>query len=231
MGLKIKGLLFDKDGTLFDFHASWGPWLAGFIAELTHGKPHQARLAEALGFDLSTQRFLPASVFVHDTLEEILDVMLPHIPDWNRADMKEFAILETEKVPQTPIVPLVDLLEKFRLGGLVLGVATNDNEAPAIAQLKTAGIAQLFDFIAGYDSGFGGKPATGMQIAFCTKLGLDAKSVAMVGDSLHDMVSGRDAGMMTIGVLTGTTARADLEGVADVVLEDISDIPAYLAQL
>jgi len=224
--MSIKALLFDKDGTLFDFHRSWGPWLAGFLRETATGKTQA--MAEALGFDQKTERFLPGSVFVHDTLEEILDALIPHMNGWTRAELEAFAITETAKVPQVPTVPLAPLLTAFKARGLGLGIATNDNEAPAKAQLQTAGIIDYFDFIAGYDSGFGGKPATGMQQAFCAASGLTASEVAMVGDSLHDMTSGRDAGMATIGVLTGTTSRAALEAVADVVLADIGEILGWL---
>ena len=226
--MSIEGLLFDKDGTLFDFHRSWGPWLDGFLNEVSQDQAHHARLAEALGFDAIAQRFLPGSVFVHDTLEEILDAVIPHLPRWEREELEAFAIRETAKVPQIPTVPLAPLLDTFRTRGLVLGIATNDNEAPAKAQLQAAGIIEYFDFLAGYDSGHGGKPATGMQRAFCAASGLAPENVAMVGDSLHDMTSGRDAGMTTIGVLTGTTSREALATVADVVLADIGEIDGWL---
>ena len=222
--MTLRGLLFDKDGTLFDFHRSWGPWLAGFLAEVSSDKPHAMRLAEALGFEQKTQTFHPGSVFVHDTLEEIMDAVLPHLPNWKRSALEAYAIAETAKVPQVPTVPLSPLLSGFKARGLVLGVATNDNEHPARTQLEAAGVLGYFDFIAGYDSGYGGKPATGMQHAFCAAHGLAPSEVAMVGDSLHDMTSGRDAGMVTVGVLTGTTSRAELEAVADVVLADIGEI-------
>jgi len=42
------------------------------------------------------------------------------------------------------------------------------------------------------------------------------------------MTSGRDAGMVTVGVLTGTTSRAELEAVADVVREDIGKLEGWL---
>ncbi len=222
--MKLRGLLFDKDGTLFDFHRSWGPWLAGFLAEVSSDKPHAAQLAEALGFNQKSQTFRPGSVFVHDTLEEIMDAVLPHLPNWERAALEAYAIRETALVPQVPTVPLAPLLSGFQARGLVLGVATNDNEAPARSQLEAAGVQHHFAFIAGYDSGFGGKPATGMQRAFCATHKLAPSEVAMVGDSLHDMTSGRDAGMVTVGVLTGTTSRAELEAVADVVLADIGEL-------
>jgi phosphoglycolate phosphatase len=227
--MTLRGLLFDKDGTLFDFHRSWGPWLAGFITEISSDETQRLQLATALGFELAPQIFRPDSVFVHDTLEEIMAAVLPHLPNWDRARLEAYAIRESAQVPQVPTTPLQPLLMRFKAGGLVLGVATNDNEHPARAQLEAAGVLGYFDFIAGYDSGFGGKPASGMQHAFCAAHGLPPAEVAMVGDSLHDMISGRNAGMRTIGVLTGTTRREDLAEVADVVLADISEIEGWLA--
>ena len=34
---KVDGLLFDKDGTLFDFHKTWNPWAVGLIRDLAEG--------------------------------------------------------------------------------------------------------------------------------------------------------------------------------------------------
>ncbi len=226
--MKLRGLLFDKDGTLFDFHRSWGPWLAGFLDGLASSPTHSQEIARALGFDSRLQIFHPGSTFVHDTLEEILDVLLQYLPRWERGTLETLAIRETAEVPQVPVTALAPLLTDLKARNLVLGIATNDNEYPAKTQLTAAGVADKFDFIAGYDSGYGGKPATGMQMAFCAAHGLHPAEVAMIGDSLHDMISGRDAGMVTIGVLTGTTSRAELETVADVVLADIGRLEGWL---
>ena len=50
----------------------------------------------------------------------------------------------------------------------------------------------------------------------------------MVGDSTHDLIAGRAARMHTIGVLTGLAPRSELAPYADVILPDISHIPAHL---
>ena len=52
----------------------------------------------------------------------------------------------------------------------------------------------------------------------------------MVGDSRHDLIAGRAAGMRTIGVLTGMARAEDLADLADVVLPDIGHIPVWLAR-
>ena len=50
----------------------------------------------------------------------------------------------------------------------------------------------------------------------------------MIGDSTHDLHSGREAGMFTIGVLTGPATAEDLAPHADVVLANIGHIPQWL---
>jgi phosphoglycolate phosphatase len=92
-------------------------------------------------------------------------------------------------------------------------------------------VLDAFDFIAGFDSGFGGKPAPGQLLRFCEDLMLKPAHCAMVGDSLHDLHAGRAAGMTTIGVLTGPASRADLAPHADFVMDTIAEIPTWLDQL
>ena len=125
-------------------------------------------------------------------------------------------------------IPLVPFLNGLRARGLKLGVATNDAEAPAVAHLSAVGAAECFDFICGSDSGFGGKPAPGQIVGFCAAMGIPSDSVVMVGDSLHDLKAGKAAGCICVGVLTGLATRQELAPYADVVLDDIGQIPTWL---
>ena len=130
-----------------------------------------------------------------------------------------------------PMVPAVDLplvLAGLKAKGLALGLATNDTEVPARAHLGGAGVTHLFDFVAGCDSGFGGKPEPGQLLAFAAHVQLAPAQIAMVGDSLHDLEAARRAGMMAVGVLTGPATRADLTPHADVVLATIADLGAWI---
>jgi phosphoglycolate phosphatase len=40
----IDGLLFDKDGTLFDFRVSWGRWAREFLIRIATDAAHARRL-------------------------------------------------------------------------------------------------------------------------------------------------------------------------------------------
>ncbi len=228
-GEEIRGLIFDKDGTLFDFHATWSVWFASFIPEIAGGDAGlEAALARALHFDLAAARFAKTSPMIAGTMEDFDATVLSVIPELDPHELRRNILASTALAEQVEAVPLIPLLDRLRAGGLTLGVATNDSEFPARTHLERAGILDRFAFIAGYDSGHGAKPAPGMLAAFCAVTGIAARHCAMIGDSTHDLDSGRAAGMRTVAVLTGVAGRADLEPHADVVLEHIGELPAWL---
>jgi phosphoglycolate phosphatase len=225
----IRGLVFDKDGTLFDFHATWAAWTAGLIDELAAGAPASAaRLADRLGFDLAGARFEQGSPMIAGTMEVVIDAVLGALPHLDETALRRMIIETSAAAPQVEAAPLAPLLDRLRGAGLRLGLATNDSEAPALAHLGRAGVLDRFDFVAGYDSGHGAKPGPGQLLAFCAATGLPPAACAMIGDSTHDLDSGRAAGMTTIAVLTGPASRDDLAPHADVVLPDIAHLPAWL---
>lgn len=225
----INGILFDKDGTLFDFHATWSDWTQDLLQELSRGDSMRAaRLAAVLGYDLTLCRFSPESIVIAHTPEEVASALLPHLPGQTPASLVARMNVISAAAPQVAALPLPPLLTDLRARGLRLGVATNDSESAAQAHLQAAGITDFFDFVAGFDSGHGGKPAPGMLLAFADRFGLDPREVLMVGDSLHDLIAGRAAGMRTVAVLTGLATEAELAPLAEAVLPDIGHLPVWL---
>lgn len=226
----ISGLLFDKDGTLFDFGATWEGWAEAFLLRsCANDRARATSIGQHIGFDLTNRQFQPDSIVIADTPAEIAKAMIPHLPETTYDQLLATLNYEAEQVSQIEVVPLVPYLEHLRGAGMRLGVATNDAISPALAHLDSVGIRGHFDFIAGSDSGFGAKPAPGQLLGFAKAVGLDPTVIAMVGDSAHDLVAGRAAGMMTIGVLTGYAGENDLAPYADVVLPDIGHIPGWIA--
>ena len=227
--MQIDGLLFDKDGTLFDFGATWNGWAQRVIATLAQGDGARAEaLATAVRFDLGAGRFHRDSPVIAGTNREVAELLATVLPGRAVPELELLLIDHSETAEQAPAVPLAPFLDGLRGRGLRLGVMTNDAEASAHAHLGRAGVADRFDFIAGFDSGHGAKPAPGPLLAFARATGLDPARVAMVGDSTHDLLAGRAAGMRTVGVLTGMAGAEDLAPLADVVLPDIGHIPAWL---
>ena len=115
--------------------------------------------------------------------------------------------------------------------GLRLGVATNDSERSARRHIAALGLEEAIEFVAGYDSGHGGKPEPGMVLAFARHLGVAPERIAMVGDSRYDLEAGRAAGALTVAVLTGPANRDELAPHADYVVDGLAALPALFAGL
>ena len=224
----IDGIIFDKDGTLFDFRLSWGRWTTELVRTLAPNPQQAEKLAQVIGFDLATGDFAPDSPVISATPHEIAQTMLPYLPGHSLTGLADQMNTLSAATEMSPAVDLVPLLTALRARGLKIGLATNDTEAPARAHLAAAGILQLFDFVSGCDSGYGGKPAPGQLLAFAAAFGLDVDRVAMVGDSQHDLIAGRSAGMYAVAVLTGIAGAAELEPHADAVLQNINSLPNWI---
>lgn len=226
---KIQAVLFDKDGTLFDFTASWSGWTRILLADLSRNQGVPAStLARALAFDLATGRFAQNSPVIAGTVDDCAALLSPHLPDMSQRQLVAHLLATSAQAEMIPAVPLAPLLDGLRAQGLTLGVATNDGESSARAHLDRAGITQRFAQILGYDSGYTPKPAPDMLLGFAARTGIAPDSVAMVGDSLHDLIAGRAAGMQTIGVLTGPATAETLAPHADIILPDIGHLPDLL---
>ncbi|MFT6773863.1 MAG: phosphoglycolate phosphatase [Paracoccaceae bacterium] len=233
----IRGILFDKDGTLFDFNATWRGVMQAALAALAPGDPARAdAMALAVGYDPATGSFVAGSAIVAGSTADVAQAWAPFLPDRPlKALEREINSYSTGAGSGTLAPASADLpalLDVLRGMGLALGVATHDSEAGARHHLEEVGALDRFDFIAGYDSGHGLKPGPGMVLAFCAHTGLAPSEVAMIGDSLHDLGAGRSAGAgLVVGVLTGPAVEEELSPMADLVLPSIEALPGALARM
>ncbi|MFP4275660.1 MAG: HAD family hydrolase [Paracoccaceae bacterium] len=226
---RADGILFDKDGTLFGFHATWAAWARKVISELSGGDPALERaLAAATRFDLEAGAFHPDSPVIAGTNRQAAELVAAVLPDAEVAAIETYLMYSAAEAPLAPAVPLAPLLDGLAARGLALGVMTNDTEFGARAHLRAAAVEDRFAFIAGFDSGHGAKPAPDPLLAFAHAAGLAPARVVMVGDSTHDLVAGRAAGMQCVAVLTGMAEAAELAPHADAVLPDIGHLPRWL---
>ena len=232
---RIRAVLFDKDGTLIDFRATWLPAYEAIVRRLVDSDEQAVdRLLTAGGYDRASGRIDPSSVLAAGTNAEIAAVWADLIGHGDVAALASQVNREFMLHAETSLVAVTDLpalFRRLRQNGLRLGVATNDSEQALRAQIRRLEIDGLIDFFCGYDSGHGAKPGPGMVEAFGRALDLPAAAIAVVGDSLHDLDMARAAGAgLTIGVLTGASPRETLAPHADHVIASIAELEALLAR-
>ena len=227
--MQINGIVFDKDGTLFHFGETWNVWCEQIIRELSQGDVAlREAISDAIDYDLYTCSFRPESLAISGTTREIAQAIVSLIPNMKVTKLEALLNSRSTAAPLAEVTPLKAFLNRLTSGGIKVGVVTNDAEESALRQLKQVEVEDELSFIAGYNSGFGAKPNSGPLLAFAKAVTLPPAKIAIVGDSLHDMIAGRSAGMKTIAVLTGLADQDELAPHADVILGDISEIPAYL---
>ncbi len=119
----------------------------------------------------------------------------------------------------------VDAVRALKDRGLALAIVTSKLNAGAVRGLDHAGYRGMFEVIIGVDDVVEHKPHPAPVLAALAKLGRDATSAVMVGDSPHDLASGRAAGTRTAAVSWGPFPRAELERMKpDVWLETTAEI-------
>lgn len=233
--MPLAGLLFDKDGTLVDFDRTWGAAAFPVMWRMSGGDDASLRrLADAMHYDLDLRRFRPTSPLIGGSPAEILAAWggaLGRLDDATLlAELNALFAAET-LASLMPIGDPIVVLDALRDRGFALGLATNDSEASARAQLAALGLDGHMSFVAGYDSGHGGKPEPGMVLAFAAVLGVEPARVALVGDTTHDLRAARAAGALAIAVLSGPATRDVLAPEADHVIDSVADLPDLLAAL
>ena len=235
MSLAIRGILFDKDGTLLDFDATWLPAYrrgAEAVAGLVGGVRAESLLA-AGGFDAASGRCAPRSVLArrHEPGDRrSMGAALCARCGRRCAGEIEREFFEAAGRDAVPVTDLDAFFAALAARGFVLGVATMDGEAAARAALDRLGAGRHLAFLCGGDSGWGTKPGPGMVHAFLAATGLRAGEVMVVGDTPHDMEMGRAAGVgRRVAVLTGAGSRAVLEPLADHVVASIEALDGVLS--
>lgn len=225
----IKAVIFDKDGTLFDFSTTWEVWAAAFLRRIAVSDAQAELLGHRVGFDIEAQKFQPNSIAIAGTPMDVALALAPDLPEMTLDELLDVLNEEAAVAPQAEVLPLLPFLRELRGMALKLGVVTNDAETPARAHLAAAHVEDGFDFIAGFDSGFGAKPDPGQLLACANAMHLAPEHIVMVGDSTHDLIAAQRAGMRAVGVLTGPAPYETLAPYADDVLSDISRLPDWIS--
>jgi phosphoglycolate phosphatase-like HAD superfamily hydrolase len=225
-------VVFDKDGTLLDFHAMWGGWARelGLRLEGVARRPVSPDVFAAIGFDPVTGRIAPRGPLAASTMAGIADLVATVLRRWcpRPSDARwvvEQAWFEPDPVATAvPVADLPSLFSNLRDQGKRLAIATNDEREPTTRTLEALGVAGLVDGLSCADDGLAVKPAPDAVLALCAGLDLRTSRTAVVGDLPADLAMGRAAGAaLVVGVLSGLGSREDLAD-ADLLLDSVASL-------
>jgi pyrophosphatase PpaX len=210
----VRTILFDLDGTLIDsvrlILDSYHHTLA------THGLPPRSDEEWLRGVGT------PLSVQFADWKDEpgTLDALIATYRAYNLAHHDRMV----------SVYPgIVDAVAAIRAAGRRTGLVTSKNRNGALRGLTLVKLEGMMDVLVCADEVTNPKPHPEPVEKAVALLGADLETTVYVGDSIHDMASGRAAGVRTAAVLWGPFGRGHLEGAApDYWLERPADLLTLL---
>lgn len=238
--LSAELIIFDKGGTLIDFHEMWSDWTVELARRLeaAAGLVLADRLFDALGFDSDTRWIDPKGKLALDSMAGLRAGVVDLLCECNLTLQSAEQVVAAVWYAPDPVAearPLVDILGLFnalRAHGLKIAIATMDDRAPTEAVLAALGVKDLVDAVVCADDGLPPKPAPDMVWAVCRATGVDPAQAVVVGDAVTDVQMARAAGAgWVVGVLSGVTPQEMLAPQVDMLLPSAAELvkepPSY----
>ena len=237
--MSIKGILFDKDGTLLDFEALWVKVVYITVCELLEHFSVSEEYADTMMKSIGVENGCASieSVFCcgayDDTAKTLYDCFCKYKAGISYEEFKEFTegamaknFPKGEVKPVSQNLPLV--LSSLKNEGITIGVVTNDDRSSTEKCLSELGISNYFDFLSTYDNALPAKPQPARLWDFCDRYGFKPSEVIMVGDTVNDMQFAKNAGATAVGISADSGNRMILERKADYVIENISELFSFI---
>jgi len=209
-------LLFDLDGTLIDsielILGAMRHAFTGFGGEA----PTDEQWRSGIGIPLHTalRRYTPDEAEVERLFGRYREYQLEHHDRLVR-----------------PYDGIVQAIEAFAAAGHPMALVTSKSDWMAEKALVLVELDRLIPVIVGCDTCVNHKPHPEPVERALALLGAKADNALFVGDSPHDVLSGRAAGVYTVGVAWGAFSREEMiASGADVVIDHPGELSGVVAR-
>ena len=236
-------IIFDKDGTLIDFTATWVPLIrkrvAFLLKRLGRNGELEAFLLRAWGIHPVTGKVDPRGPCpVSPRSDEIvIGTMALHqhgypwdeSKQWVAHAFDEADASSNRKEMLKPVKGIQALLSRLKGIGFFLALATSDERRDTEAMLSSLDMEGLFDVVLCAGEVNSPKPHPETILTICRQLSISPKETVLIGDTITDMMMGKRAEVaLSIGILEGgVTPKEELEKVADLVVDSIRDLKFF----
>lgn len=210
----IKAAIFDLDGTLADTLES--------MAYVANTIMRRFGLKEMPVDNFRYYCGEGANMLMRRCLKDAGDPELTRFDEGQRLYREMFAADPMYKVTHYPGMP--ETLKELKKRGVRLAVCSNKPHAAAVKV-----IAQMFgddfDLVIGQSDAIRRKPAPDGPLKVAGEFGVRPEECMYVGDTRTDMLTGKAAGMFTVGALWGFRDRDELmSSGADIIAERPADL-------
>ncbi len=228
----IKGILFDKDGTIIDF-SLWRNAAINVVEKLLKEYNIQDEklkndLHKSIGITESgVEPFGALAYKSHEHVALELHFILSKYKNIEFGQFK-FHVLELlrsevlrDDVEFKEVTDLKALFGHLKNNGIKVGIATADSYESAMHMVNKLQHHNYYDFIGSNDGVMKSKPNKDICLKFCHMYGLKPYEVAIVGDSYNDMIFARNSGAIGVGVLSGVSSKINLKDMANIIIPSI----------
>ena len=233
--MKVKAIIFDKDGTLIDFDAFWVSLSRAALGEVLVKRNQSMDLLEEM----------LTAFGVHDGVTDVNGVLCKGTYEEMARIVYDILVKHGETAAFEVIYPMVieaynqnfvngevkancadirGCLEELKRRGMQLSIVTTDNRVLTLLCLEKLGIVDLFDEIYADDGRFAPKPCPDSAMDLMTKYSLKKDDVVMIGDTMTDVRFARNAGIRVVGMAKTRQNEEILKDQADVLIRDIADL-------
>jgi phosphoglycolate phosphatase len=194
-------VIFDLDGTLVDTPRAIVETFAAAFTAMGGEVPESSAVRATIGLPLE-QAFgkligVPAD-----------DARVAHGVQQYQTQFKELILPRAAEM----IFPgVVEGLATLRSEGFSLAVATSKFYASADALLRAARLRDDFSVVVGADQVTQPKPHPEMGLLIMQKLGVSPERAVVVGDTTHDLLMAKAAGMSSVAVTYGVHSVQELQ--------------------
>jgi phosphoglycolate phosphatase len=229
---EVEAVAFDKDGTLIDLDAAWGPAARAWVETAADGDPAlRDVLATELGLDLDSGHLVTGGLFAVGTVGQLYDTTLRALSSRGTdesdaaagsAHAREMSALAGEEGNLVPLGDVAGTLRSLREARVRIAIVSSDDRSAIDSAIDVLGIGALLDTVVAGNEGLDPKPAPAALIEAARRLGVDPRQMLYVGDSWVDAAAGAAAGVAGT-VLVGDQS-AETRELASVVVPGIDSL-------
>ncbi|MEK6410462.1 MAG: HAD-IA family hydrolase [Acidobacteriota bacterium] len=224
MNHQTRAILFDLDGTLIDttdlilrcFQHSWET-VCGFNHSRedliqTFGTPLRAAMHRLLLTEAESKSGSRGAEGDPDVVDHLL------------AEYRSFNVANHDSLAR-PFEGTCEVVTELRCRGYLIGVVTSKSRELALRGLRLCALDGLIHSAVFLEDTDTHKPLPEPIHAALERLSAKSSSAAYIGDSRHDIVAARAAGVRTVAALWGPAPRTELERERpDFLAESITDL-------